>query len=64
LHVASKYLVYSSLDVVRVDEGIGVGLQPFVTVKNGLACATELAPVTVPGVRQPLEPNVSIVAGE
>jgi len=41
LHIASKRLGHSSLDVVGVDERISVGFEPFATVQALLARAAQ-----------------------
>jgi len=64
LHIASKKLAYASLDVVGVNERIGVGLQTLATVKGLLACAAVLAIATNPHVLGALEPDIAVVAAE
>src|SRR5207248_1735557 len=64
LHLASKQLGYSSLDVVGMDERIGVGFKPFTTVERLLTYPAKLAFAIDPCVFDPLKPNVTRVAGE
>ena len=64
LHVASKNLGEPSLDVVGVNERVGVGFQSRRPVENGFARAAILALVAIPSVFEALEPDVAIVAGE
>jgi hypothetical protein len=64
LHIASKQLGHPSLDVVGVDERIGVGFKPFAAVKGALAGAAVLALAINPRVLHALEPDVARVAGK
>ncbi len=64
LHIASKQLGHPSLDIVGMDQRIGVRFKPLAPVKGGLAGAAIRAPAVVPRVFHPLEPDVAVVAGE
>src|SRR5580704_1870952 len=64
LHIASKNLGEPSLDVVGVNERVGVGFQSCRPVENGFAGSAILALVAVPSVFEALEPDIAIVAGE
>ena len=64
LHIASKYLGEPSLDVVGVNECVGMGFKTFGPVENGFCSAAKLALVAIPRVFDALEPDVPIVAGE
>lgn len=61
---ASQNLGEPSLDVVGVNERVGVGFQSCRPVENGFARAAILALVAIPSVFEALEPDVAIVAGE
>ena len=64
LHIASKQLGKPSLDVVGVNERIGVGFEVFATIERLLAGAAISAVFTFPGVLGAFEPDVPIIAGE
>ena len=60
-HIASKQLGDPSLDVVRVDECVRMGLKPFTTVQRLFARAAVLAPAVHPRVLKSLEPDIPII---
>ena len=53
-----------SLDVVGVDERIGVGLKSFAAIQRLLACPAKLALAIRPCVLRPLEPDIARLARE
>src|SRR5690606_30001761 len=54
LHVSSEHLGHPSLDVLRVDEGVSMGLQLVATAVVVFACAAVAAsPVGIKGDRAP-----------
>jgi hypothetical protein len=64
LHFSSKDLIKPSFDVVSVNECVGMGFEPFCTIKNRFARAAILAFAAIPSVVNALEPDVPVVAGE
>ena len=72
LHVGSKQLGDSSLDVVGVDECVGMRLETLATVEGPPAGPAVLAPASCralgcpihPGVFDPLEPDVAFLCRE
>ena len=64
LHIVSKQLGYPSLDVVGVNERIGMGFKSFAAIQRLLACPAKLALAIHPCVLHALEPDVACIAGE
>ena len=60
LHFASKNLGDPRLDVVSVDEWIGVGLEARSTVERFLVSSAMPTIATDPGVLTSLEPDVAV----
>jgi hypothetical protein len=63
LHIPSNQLGEPSLDVVGVNERVGVGFKVFAAIKSTLAGAAVAAPAADPGVLGAFEPNVGSSGG-
>jgi len=59
LHVGSEQLRQAGLDVLRMDECVGVGLETFASIEGALAGATELALSAGPRMLGSFEPDVA-----
>ena len=64
LHIISEQLDNAGLDVMGVNESIGVGFAMCATVKNVPARPAKSALLFDPRMLHPLEPDVARVAGK
>ena len=64
LHVFSKQLGDPSLDVVGMDECVGMCFLPLAAIHHLLACTAVRAFAVYPGVRQRPEPDIAAVGRE